>query len=431
MINLKELRLLAGLASCLLAVDACAAELTVESVDKSHQVQTPKEPRGAMWDMQALAKAPAYGPAADFTAEGVQAIFYAGLPYKGKPTQVFAWLGLPKVPAGKKVPGMVLVHGGGGTAFDKWVRLWVERGYAAIAMDTCGCVPKGRYGNWQRSASGGPAGWGGWDQIDAPREDQWTYHAVADAILAHSLLRSLPAVDSERIGLTGISWGGYLTCITAGVDHRFKFAVPVYGCGFTNEHGFAGSVAGLGPERGDRWMRWWDPSSYLGSAPMPMLWVTGSNDFAYTFNALQKSYRLPKGPRTLAIRLRMPHGHGGPGENPQEIRVFADSFCKNGQPLARIAEQGRQGNQVWAVYQSPRPITKAELNITSDTGKWQDRKWLATVAQVDAEHQRVTATLPVDAKVYYFNVFDDRDCAVSTEHVVVDPTAGPSKATRR
>ena len=48
-----------------------------------------------------------------------------------------------------------------------------------------------------------------------------------DVILAHSLLRSWPRVDPERIGLTGISWGGYLTCIATGVDNRFKFAIPV------------------------------------------------------------------------------------------------------------------------------------------------------------------------------------------------------------
>ena len=37
---------------------------------------------------------------------------------------------------------MVLVHGGGGTAFDAWVRAWVKAGYAAIAMDTCGALPR-------------------------------------------------------------------------------------------------------------------------------------------------------------------------------------------------------------------------------------------------------------------------------------------------
>jgi dienelactone hydrolase len=316
---------------------------------------------------------------------------------------------------------MVLVHGGGGTAFEEWVRLWNGRGYAAIAMDTCGCTPGGEHANRPRHEHGGPPGWGGFDQIDEPQEDQWTYHAVADVILAHSLLRSLPEVDPERIGITGVSWGGYLTCIVAGVDPRFKFAVPVYGCGFYRDTAFGDAVRGLGAERAERWMKWWDPSEYLKDAAVPLLWVTGSNDFAYTLNALRKSYRLPPGPRTLCIRLRMPHGHGGPGENPEEIHAFANSLLKGGPPLARITGQGRVGSQVWASFESRIPLAQAELNFTKDTGLWQDRLWEAIPAQIDPAGGKVTATLPDGVTVYYLNLIDERDLVVSTEHVELTP----------
>lgn len=368
-----------------------------------------------MWDVAALSKAPATFPAPELHADGMRALFFEGLPYHGKPTRVFAWLGIPKVAPGQKVPGIVLIHGGAGTAYEAWVRLWTSRGYAAIAMDTCGSIPvREDAKKWKRHDDGGPAGWGGWNQIDELREDQWTYHAVADAILAHSLLRAQPEVDAERIGVTGVSWGGYLTCIVAGVDERFKFAVPVYGCGFTNEHGFAGSVNGLGPERAARWMRWWDPSNYLGAAKMPMLWVTGSNDFAYTLNALQKSYRLPQTPRSLCIRLRMPHGHGGPGENPQEIHVFAESILGKGEPLAKITAQGREGAKAWAKFESKSPIVKAELNFTKDLGRWQDRKWESVAAEI--ADGIVSAEIPEGSTVFYLNLTDARGCVVSTEH---------------
>jgi hypothetical protein len=281
-------------------------------------------------------------------------------------------------------------------------------------MDTCGQVPVGNYGHWVRADQGGPPGWGGFDQIDWPREDQWTYHAVADVILAHSLIRSLPEVDAERTGVTGISWGGYLTCIAAGVDPRFRLAVPVYGCGFYRDTVFADQLKQLSPEAAARWMAWWDPSVYLGSAELPMLWVTGSNDFAYTLDALQLSYRLPKGSRALCIRLRMPHGHGGPGENPEDIRMFADSLLKDGVPLPRITGTGREGMNAWAAYAAKVPVAKAELNYTQDTGRWQDRKW-ETVPAVRT-NTRVSATLPEGARVYYFNLFDERGCVVSTEH---------------
>lgn len=369
------------------------------------------------WDLAVLGKAPAVYPADAITGQGVKSLYYEGLPYRGKPTRLFAFYGVPALEPGQKAPAMVLVHGGGGTAFDRWVRLWNERGYAAIAMDLCGCVPVGSYGKWQRHDAGGPPGWGGFDQIDEPAEDQWTYHAIAGAILAHSLIRSYPEVDAERIGVTGISWGGYLTCILAGVDHRFRFAVPVYGCGFLGDNStWLSRFEQMGPEKASRWLGWWDPSVYLKHARMPMLWVTGTNDFAYPMDSLQKSYRLPGSPRTLCLRVRMPHGHGAAGENPAEIHAFADSILKGGEPLARITSQGRDGEQVWAEFESRSPIQRAELNYTCDSGKWQDRKWETVAAELDQDNHKVTARLPAAAKVYYLNLIDARDLAVSTEH---------------
>jgi len=380
----------------------------------------PEDPNGPMWDMTELAKPPGVHPAPGFEADGVRAVFFDGPPYKGRPTRVFAWIGVPEAPSGEKVPGMVLVHGGGGTAFADWVRLWNRRGYAAIAMDTCGCTPGGEHGRRPRHRLGGPPGWGGFAHIDRPRTDQWTYHAVADVILAHSLLRSLPEVDPDRTGITGISWGGYLTSIVAGVDHRFKLAVPVYGCGFTNETVFAARLAALGPERAARWMRWWDPSVYLPNAAMPMLWVTGTNDFAYTFDALQKSYRIPKGPRTLCVRVRMPHGQQA-GQSPEEIRLFADSILAGGPPLARITARVREGRAVRVAFHAAVPVVRAELNYTRDRGKWQDRKWETIPAVLDASVQRVTANLPEGTTCWFINLIDARGAVVSTEHEVIRP----------
>ena len=53
------------------------------------------------WDVEALAKVPAVFPAEPIRAEGMKAVFFAGLPYEGKPTRVFAWLGMPKVEPGR------------------------------------------------------------------------------------------------------------------------------------------------------------------------------------------------------------------------------------------------------------------------------------------------------------------------------------------
>ena len=323
---------------------------------------------------------------------------------------------------------MVLVHGGGGTAFDYWVRLWNSRGYAAIAMDLCGCtpepppIPPGQPRT--RHADGGPPGWGAsYEQIDDPVEDQWTYHAVADVALAHSLLAARPEVDESRIGLTGISWGGYLTCIAAGVDPRSRFAVPVYGCGHYQDcPAFRVGLEPLGPERMQRWLDLWDPFAYLPRAEMPMMWVTGTNDSAYPLHAVQKSYRMISGELTLCIRIEMPHGHGGLGENPEEIHVFANSVLRGGTPLPRITRQSLDRGKLRVEFESEQPVVRGQLTYTRALGYWQDRKWTAAPAQLDAEAGCAEAELPPATTVCYMNLFDDRGCVVSSEHVEV---AGP------
>jgi pimeloyl-ACP methyl ester carboxylesterase len=84
---------------------------------------------------------PKVHPAPGWEEKGLTALFYDSMPWKAKPTKVFTYIGLPKKADTGKVPGVVLVHGGGGTAFAEWVRVWVRRGYAAIAMDLEGHVP--------------------------------------------------------------------------------------------------------------------------------------------------------------------------------------------------------------------------------------------------------------------------------------------------
>jgi hypothetical protein len=113
----------------------------------------------------------------------------------------------------------------------------------------------------------------------------------------------------------------------------------------------------------------------------------------------------------------MPHGHGAAGENPEEIHVFANSLLRQGKPLARITDQGQTDVEAWATFEAGSPIEKGELAFTRDSGIWKDRKWEQSPAKIEIETGRITAAIPADAKVFYLNLFDDRQCVVSTRHV--------------
>jgi len=366
-------------------------------------------PHTATWDLAALNSV----PAAEWggTTGLVQEVYYQGEPYRGKPTRIFAYLGRPATGNGL-FPAMVLVHGGGGKAFRDWAEHWASRGYVALAMDTAGCGPNG------------PLPDGGPDQADTTKfrnfaedetRDMWTYHAVSAVIRGVSLLAALPEVDRRRIGITGISWGGYLTCIVAGLDHRLKVAVPVYGCGFLGDNSVwkATSLAQMRPEARDRWLRDFDPSQHLGGVNCPSLFLNGASDFAYPLDSYRASYRLvPAKFRHVSVVPGLPHGHIWTFD---EVDVFVDSALRGGIPLPRLGRMEIHGDRVSAKVISPVPIKHAALHFTPDTGEWQKRRWQTVPAELKGN--TISARLPGQRPLAcYLSVTDERGLRVSTEH---------------
>ncbi len=385
----------------------------------------------ASWPAELFTTPPRTFPAPAHRAPGVQALFFENVPYRGQPTRVFAWMGMPYLPPGRTCPAMVLLHGGGGTAFDQWVRLWNQRGYAAIAIDQCGCTPDATgktRSDWPRHEHAGPAGWGkSFACSDEPLADQWPYHAVAAAVRAHTLLASQPGVDPQRVGVTGISWGGYLTCLTAGVDARLRCAVPVYGCGFLGHNsGWRDNAFDhVDPARVQRWLDLWDPSQYLPHAGQPFLWVSGTNDSSYPLDSLARSYgvRPAAAPLTLCLRPAMPHGHSA-GWAPAEIMRFADSHLADGAPLPRVSPATVRDGQLEATFQSVHPLRRAELVYTRALGHWRDRTYNVAPAEVDADAGQISVSIPGFTTVCYLNLIDDAEHLVSTPHVVLEPAHG-------
>jgi dienelactone hydrolase len=365
------------------------------------------QPTTGPWDVKALQTTtvkPEWGSEVGKARE----VYYPGEPYRGKPTRVFAYYAKP---AGDgPFPAVVLVHGGGGKAFREWAEHWAGRGYCALAMDLAGKGPKG------------PLPDGGPDQGDDTKfgefndttvRDMWTYQAVAAVLRGHTLLAGLPEVDKDRVAVTGISWGGYLTCIVAGLDHRLKAAVPVYGCGFLHENSvWKPRLDGFPAARRDLWVKTFDPSVYLPGVKCPILFLNGTNDFAYPLDSYRKCYDVVTAPKTLSVRLRLPHGHIWTFGEPD---TFIDSHLKKGDPLPALGPMSRDNDTI-----SAKAIAKGELKSGSlfyalAEGPWQKRDWKSIPAVV--KDGQVSARLPADRPlVYYLGVTDARGLEVSAPH---------------
>lgn len=360
------------------------------------------------WNKRQLIETiPATFPTEEFAVEGVQSLFYEGLDYRDRPTRVYAYYGVPQGPMPQGGwPGVVLVHGGGGTAFHEWVSIWNRRGYAALSMDIEGHLPDLARAHDERPGhdGAGPCRTQIFGDCALPVAQQWMYHAVADVVLAHSLMRSFPAVNAAKIGITGISWGGIVTCCAMGLDDRFRFAIPVYGCGYLYEADtmMGKAFAGLAPELRERAIRLWDPSAYINNAEMPTLWVNGQ-DAHFPLDSFMRSYDDARGPRFLRLQIGMAHSHQA-GWAEQEIYRFADSVVGDGVPLTAVAVPVKEDHEICAGYASEAEIVQAELCYTSDGGEWLQREWKSSEATFDGV--QVRADLPAGTAACFFNLTD-------------------------
>ncbi|MFN3652535.1 MAG: alpha/beta hydrolase family protein [Armatimonadota bacterium] len=384
------------------------------------------------WDLKTLRKAPAHeeirtrqetvknGDGTE-TLLSISEVYYAGEPWRGRPTRVFAYYARPAEPEEKKLPAMVLVHGGGGTAFAEWARLWAARGYAALAMDLAGKGPDGK-----------PLPDGGPDQTDEWKfqrlkdgvQNAWPYQAVAAVIRGVSLLRARPEVDRSRIGITGISWGGYLTSIVMSLDDRLKAAVPVYGCGYLHENSVWVPILNALPEDERRtWIANFDPGSYLPRCKTPVLWMNGTNDFAYPLDSYQKSYRAVRGPRWLCVTVKMPHSHPDGWARP-EIGMFADMHLRPKTLPFTVSPASPpviRGEKVYTELVGGATIRDGQIHWTTDLDKpWQQRDWKSARART-LGLDGVEAELPKERPCVYFLTLRDLHGAVtSTEHAILE-----------
>lgn len=364
------------------------------------------ESRAAVEALSNLTTAPKMQLAEGYPSGGdLSAIYYDALDWKGQPTKVFAWLGYPKQREGK-VPAVVLVHGGGGTAFKQWVQEWNARGYAAISIAVEGQLDRAAINNpsqrWQRHQWPGPERNGIYHDSAQPIRNQWMYHAVADTILANSLLRSLPDVDASRIGLMGISWGGVITSTVIGLDQRFAFAIPTYGCG---DLATAENIYGKSLHNNETYKQVWDPMLRLQRATMPTLWLSWPEDTHFPMDRFAASYKQTAGTRMVSLVPEMGHGHG-PGWVRSESYDFADSVLSVQGPWCVQLDQSVQAGLFQVTFRSTKTLQRAVLVSTVDTGVSSERTWVESPAELSKSEAGwvASAKLPAGTTAWFVNV---------------------------
>lgn len=188
---------------------------------------------------------------------------------------------------GKKYPLILSVHGGPagqyGVDWYQEFQVYAAKGYAVLFTN-----PRGSTGYGQKFERGIVNEWGGKDYLD-----------VMNGVDA--ALKRYPWIDADRMGVTGGSYGGFMTNWIVGHTDRFKAAVTLRSVvNFISDEGTRDGAYGHTPDfGGDLFQRfdfYWDrsPLKYAKNVKTPTLILHSDNDFRVPLEQGEQWYRALK-----------------------------------------------------------------------------------------------------------------------------------------
>ncbi len=356
--------------------------------------------------------------------------------------EIFAALCRPVVAAenlksqipNSKLPAILVLHGGGGNAEERRAIGWAKRGYVALASE----LPD--IGSPEKLQSLGPFrrekyGAGHFRVINGDVTTCGIFDAVVSGLKSLALLRSQPDVDRSRVGIVGVSWGGYMTTMLSGLaGDRVRAAFSVYGCGFY-DHGSAGgnSLDNLkDPVARDAWLRWLDAGRRAKGIRCPIFFAAAADDFFFFPPAMMATYDAVATPKNIVFAPNVSHAinlpggtHGWNSETwvDMEIPWFDFQLRDRGEPFPAMTATGakRDGDGIRVSFEVTRPatITNTAVWYTADDASWPKKKWLQLATE------KGSALIPVTnaaQTIHWYAVASDaRPVTVSTPMQTIEP----------
>jgi dipeptidyl aminopeptidase/acylaminoacyl peptidase len=188
---------------------------------------------------------------------------------------------------GKKYPMILSIHGGPAGMYGvDWFhefQVYAARGWAVFYAN-----PRGSTGYGQRFERGIEGEWGDKDYVDI-------MNGVEAALQKH------PWVDRERLGVTGGSYGGYMTNWIVGHSNLFKAAVTLRSVSnFISDEGTRDFAYGHEPDFGgdlfEKFELYWErsPLKYARNVKTPTLVLHSDNDLRVPLEQGEQWYRALK-----------------------------------------------------------------------------------------------------------------------------------------
>jgi dipeptidyl aminopeptidase/acylaminoacyl peptidase len=215
-------------------------------------------------------------------------------------------------PTGTKLPLILYVHGGPAgnfsASYSSWAQLLVSHGYQVLMVN-----PRGSTGYGEEFLKANRGDWGGGDFKDCM--------AAVEAVLARG------DTDSNRLGIGGWSYGGFMAEWAITQTNRFKAAVS--GAGLFD------LAAEFGTETGPAYDEWyfgtpWEnperfakssPYMYIKNAKTPTLILQGENDTTDPMGQSTALYRALKRYKVETELVTYPREPHGPREEKHQLDI--------------------------------------------------------------------------------------------------------------
>ncbi len=234
-----------------------------------------------------------------------------------------------QAPQGTKrqpAPVVLEIHGGPGTLYG-WSLIWEWQLLVASGISVYACNPRGSQGYGREFLSANVADWG-----DGPMRDVM---AGLDSLVADGL------ADPDRMGVTGGSYGGYLTSWIVGHTDRFKAAVTCRSVNDMVSQMLSGDIGGptfgfyeYGVHPWEDWdlYRRHSPLTYAASVTTPLLIQHSENDLRCTITQAEELFAVLRSLRRTVRLMRVPdESHeltrsGTPFRRVDNVRLISQWF---------------------------------------------------------------------------------------------------------
>ena len=229
---------------------------------------------------------------------------------------------------GKKYPMVLQIHGGPhvayGLTFNHEMQVLCGLGYAVLYTN-----PQGSLGYGQEFNNKTHLDWGGQDYRDLMQ-------AVDEALL------KWPWLDEERLGVTGGSYGGYMTNWMIGHTHRFKAAVTLRST--SNRFSMFGT-SDVGYNNGNQefdgkpWINYehylmHSPIMYVENIQTPVLLIHSEQDYRCPIEQGEQFFTALKFLKKEAVFVRFPNENhelsrsGQPNHRIERLQHLTNWFLK-------------------------------------------------------------------------------------------------------